>query len=322
MASDLTLVRAIRDGLDVELERDDDAVLYGQDVGVAGGVFRATEDLIEAHPDQVYDAPVAESGIVGMGVGLAAYGKRPIAEIQFSGFLFQGFAQLQQHVARLRSRSRGRFNCPMTIRTPFGGGIHALEHHSESFEAGYAHVPGLKVVVPSSPSDAKGLLASSIRDPDPVVFLEPMRIYRAVREDVPDGEHTVPLGEARVVEEGSDVTLVAWGAMLRDARRAAKSADADVEVVDPRTISPLDEATILESVRKTGRCVVAHEAPKTAGMAAEITARINDDALLSLEAPVERVTGYDVPYPLFAREEEYLPGRERIRAAIERAASF
>ena len=322
MATERTLVQAIQNALDVELGRDEDVVLYGQDVGVAGGVFRATDELIDDHPDQVYDAPVAESGIVGTGVGLSAYGKRPVAEIQFSGFLLQGFHQLQQHVARLRSRSRGSYHCPMTIRTPYGGGIHALEHHSESYEAGYAHIPGLKVAVPSSPTEAKGLLASAIRDPDPVVFLEPMRIYRAVREDVPDGEHTISLGEARVVEEGEDVTLIAWGALLREARRAAGDAEADVELVDPRTIAPLDTETILDSVRKTGRCVVAHEAPKTAGMAAEITARINDDALLSLEAPVERVTGYDVPYPLFAREGEYLPDRERIRDAIERAASF
>lgn len=322
MPSELTLVEAIKDGLDVELDRDEETVLYGQDVGVAGGVFRATDELIELHPDQVYDAPVAESGIVGMGVGLSAYGKRPVAEIQFSGFLLQGFAQLQQHVSRLRARSRGRFNCPMTIRTPFGGGIHALEHHSESFAAGYAHVPGLQVVVPSSPATAKGLLAASIRDPDPVVFLEPMRIYRSIREEVPEGEHALPLGEAAVVEEGEDLTLIAWGALLRDARRAAASVDADVEVVDPRTLSPLDTETIIESVRKTGRCVVAHEAPKSGGMGAEITARINDEALVYLEAPVERVAGYDVPYPLFAREEDYLPNAERIEAAIERAVEF
>ncbi len=284
MPSELTLVEAIKDALDVELGRDDETVLYGQDVGIAGGVFRATDELIDRHPEQVYDAPVAESGIVGMGVGLSAYGKRPVAEIQFSGFL--------------------------------------LEHHSESFAAGYAHVPGLQVVVPSSPANAKGLLAASIRDPDPVVFLEPMRIYRSVREEVPEGEHTTPLGEAAVVEEGEDLTLIAWGALLRDARRAAASVDADVEVVDPRTLSPLDTETIVDSVKKTGRCVVAHEAPKSGGLGAEITARINDEALVYLEAPVERVAGYDVPYPLFAREENYLPDAGRIEAAIERAVEF
>lgn len=321
MANELRMVEAVRGALAEELARDEDVVVYGQDVATNGGVFRATQGLVEEHPNRVYDAPVAEAGIVGMGVGLAAHGMRPVAEIQFSGFMHQAYHQLQQHAARMRSRSRGSYDCPMTIRSPYGGGIRALEHHSESFEAGYAHTPGLKVVVPSTPADTKGLLTSSIRDPDPVVFLEPTRIYRAFRQEVPEGDHTVPLGEARVVEEGTDVTVVAWGAMVREATRAAGSVDADVEVIDPRTISPLDSAAILESVRKTGRCVVVHEAPRTAGMAAEIIARINDDALYYLEAPVERVTGYDVPFPLFAREDEYLPDRGRIAAGIERALS-
>lgn len=321
MANELRMVEAVRQALGEELGRDESVVVYGQDVAVNGGVFRATQGLVEDYPNRVYDAPVAEAGIVGLGVGLAAHGMRPVAEIQFSGFMHQAYHQLQQHAARLRSRSRGSYECPMTIRSPYGGGIRALEHHSESFEAGYAHTPGLKVVVPSTPADTKGLLTSAIRDPDPVVFLEPTRLYRAFREPVPEGDHTVPLGEARVVEEGEDVTVVGWGAMVREATRAAERVDASVEVIDPRTIFPLDSETILESVRKTGRCVVVHEAPRTAGMAAEIIARINDEALYYLEAPVERVTGYDVPFPLFAREEEYLPDEDRVAAGIERALS-
>nr|WP_232819763.1 alpha-ketoacid dehydrogenase subunit beta [Haloprofundus sp. MHR1] len=301
------------------MARDDSVVVYGQDVGRNGGVFRATQGLLDEYPNRVYDAPVAEAGIVGLGVGLGVYGFTPVPEIEFSGFMHQAFHQIQQHVSRLRSRTRGELNCPMTIRAPYGGGIHALEHHSESFEAGYAHTPGLKVVVPSTPADAKGLLTSSIRDPDPVVFFEPTRLYRSFREEMPEGEYTVPLGEADVVREGDDVTVVAWGAMRHRVLDAAENVDANVEVVDPRSIVPLDTETVLESVRKTGRCVVVHEAPKTGGMAAEITARINDRALYYLEAPVQRVTGYDVPYPLFAREDDYVPDEDRIRRGIERA---
>ncbi|WP_224268179.1 alpha-ketoacid dehydrogenase subunit beta [Haloprofundus salinisoli] len=315
------LVEAVRNTLFEEMARDDSVVVYGQDVGRNGGVFRATQGLIDEYPNRVYDAPVAEAGIVGLGVGLGTYGFTPVPEIEFSGFMHQAFHQIQQHVARLRSRTRGELNCPMTIRAPYGGGIRALEHHSESFEAGYAHTPGLKVVVPSTPADAKGLLTSSIRDPDPVVFFEPTRLYRAFREEVPEGDYTVPLGEADVVREGEDVTVVAWGAMRHRAFDAAESVDASVEVVDPRSIVPFDTETVLESVRKTGRCVVVHEAPKTGGMAAEITARINDRALYYLEAPVQRVTGYDVPYPLFAREDEYVPDESRIRRGIERSLS-
>ncbi|QCJ46101.1 MULTISPECIES: alpha-ketoacid dehydrogenase subunit beta [Haloprofundus] len=319
MTEKLRLVEAVRDTLFAEMARDDSVVVYGQDVGRNGGVFRATQGLLDEYPNRVYDAPVAEAGIVGLGVGLGVYGFTPVPEIEFSGFMHQAFHQIQQHVSRLRSRTRGELNCPMTIRAPYGGGIHALEHHSESFEAGYAHTPGLKVVVPSTPADAKGLLTSSIRDPDPVVFFEPTRLYRSFREEMPEGEYTVPLGEADVVREGDDVTVVAWGAMRHRVLDAAENVDANVEVVDPRSIVPLDTETVLESVRKTGRCVVVHEAPKTGGMAAEITARINDRALYYLEAPVQRVTGYDVPYPLFAREDDYVPDEDRIRRGIERA---
>ena len=321
MANELRLVEAIRQALDEEMARDDSVVVYGEDVGINGGVFRATRDLIDEYPDRVYDTPVAEAGIVGLGVGLAAYGLKPVPEIQFASFAYQGFHQIQQHAARMRSRTRGTLGVPMTIRMPYGGGIRALELHSESFEAGWGHVPGLKVVVPSNPADGKGLLASAIRDPDPVVFLEPTRLYRATREPVPEGDHAVPLGEATVVSEGEDVTVVAWGGMVPETLGAVGDADASVEVIDLRSISPMDTETVLDSVQKTGRCVVVHEAPRTGGFAAEVIARINDDALYYLEAPVERVTGYDVPFPLFAREDAYRPDAERIRRGIERALS-
>jgi pyruvate dehydrogenase E1 component beta subunit len=319
MASDLRLVEAIRETLGEELARDDDAVLFGEDVARTGGVFRATDGLVDEYPDRVVDSPLGESGIVGLGVGLAAAGMTPIAEIQFQSFLYQGFAQLQQHVGRIRSRSRGTVTCPMTIRTPYGGGIHALEHHSESFEAGFAHVPGLKVVIPAGPAEGKGLLTAAVRDPDPVVFMEPTRLYRATRESVPEGEYTLPLGAARTVTEGDDVTVVAWGSMLQQTLAATDRVNADVEVIDPRTIYPLDTETITESVRRTGRCVVVHEAPKTGGFAAEIVSRLTETAFYHLEAPPERVTGYDVPFPFFAREDDYLPDAARIATAIERA---
>lgn len=317
MADRLRMVEAVRETLRAELERDDSVVVYGEDVGRAGGVFRATEGLLEAYPDRVFDSPVAEAGIVGVGVGLAATGLRPVAEIQFQSFLYQGFHQLAQHVARIRSRTRGTVTCPMTVRTPYGGGIHALELHSESFEAGFAHVPGLTVVVPASPAETAGLLTASVRSPDPVLFLEPTRLYRSFREEVP-ANHELPLGEARIVDSGEDLTIVAWGSMLRETLEATAELDADIEVIDPRTISPLDTETIVESVRKTGRCVVVHEAPRTSGMAGEIIARITEDAFYYLEAPVERITGYDVPVPLFAREDAYLPDADRIEAGIRR----
>ncbi|SIR82733.1 pyruvate dehydrogenase E1 component beta subunit/2-oxoisovalerate dehydrogenase E1 component [Haladaptatus litoreus] len=321
MAERLRMIEAVRETLRSELERDDDVVVYGEDVGRAGGVFRATEGLVHDYPNRVFDAPVAEAGIVGVGVGLAATGMRPVPEIQFQSFLYQGFHQLAQHVARIRSRTRGTIACPMTIRTPYGGGIHALELHSESFEAGFAHVPGLKVVFPSSPAETKGLLTAAIRHPDPVIFMEPTRLYRSFREEVPD-EHEIPLGEARVVDPGEDLTVIAWGSMLHETLDAVETVDADVEVVDPRTLYPLDTETIVDSVQKTGRCVVVHEAPMTAGMGAEIVARITEEAFFYLEAPMERVTGYDVPFPMFAREDDYLPDADRIAAGIRRTLDF
>ncbi|WP_343232844.1 pyruvate dehydrogenase (acetyl-transferring) E1 component subunit alpha [Natrinema salinisoli] len=316
-ADRLNMVEAIRGTLRAELERDDDVLVYGQDVGVDGGVFRATQGLLDSFPDRVHDAPVAEAGIVGLGVGLAAAGYRPVAEIQFAGFSFQAFAQIQQHLSRIRHRSRGKITCPMVVRAPYGLGVKALEHHSESYEAGYAHIPGLKVAIPSTARDAAGLLRSAIRSSDPVLFFEPMPLYRAARRPVPD-ETLVPLGEARTVEQGTDATVIAWGAMVQAVDDAVDDLDADIEVIDLRTISPMDTDTVLESVRKTGRCVVVHEAPRTGGFAGEIAARIADEAVWHLEAPIERVTGYDVPVPLPAREESYRPGPDRIRAAIER----
>jgi len=321
----LTLVQAVREGLAGEMERDDRVVVMGEDVGENGGVFRATEGLLEEFgTDRVIDTPLAESGIVGTAIGMAAYGLRPVPEIQFMGFIYPAFDQIVSHAARLRTRSRGAFTCPLVVRAPYGGGIRAPEHHSESTEALFVHQPGLKVVVPSTPRDAKGLLAAAIRDPDPVVFLEPKRIYRAFREDVPADPYTVPLGEAAVRREGADVSVFSWGAMVRPTMEAAENlaGEVDVEVVDLRTLSPLDEAAIVESFTKTGRAVVVHEAPKTGGLAGEITATIQEEALLYQEAPVERVTGFDVPYPLYALEDYYLPEPERIEDAIREAADF
>jgi len=321
----LTLVQAVREGLHDEMARDEDVLVMGEDVGENGGVFRATQGLIdEFGPDRVVDTPLAESGIVGTAVGMAAYGLRPVAEIQFMGFIYPAFDQIISHAARLRTRSRGQFTCPLVVRAPYGGGIRAPEHHSESKEAFFVHEPGLKVVVPSTPYDTKGLLASAIRDPDPVVFLEPKLIYRAFRQDVPTESYTVPLGEAAVRREGSDVSLFTWGAMTRPSLEAAENlaGEVDVEVVDLRTLSPLDEETIVESFEKTGRAVVVHEAPKTGGLAGELIATLQEDSLLYQEAPIQRVTGFDVPYPLYALEDYYLPESDRIEDAIRDAYEF
>ncbi|RLM50268.1 alpha-ketoacid dehydrogenase subunit beta [Halorubrum sp. Atlit-28R] len=322
----LTLVQAIRDGLHTELREDDDVVVMGQDVGKNGGVFRATEGLYdEFGGDRVIDTPLAESGIVGTAVGMAAMGMRPVPEIQFSGFMYPGFDQVVSHMARFRTRSRGRFTLPMTLRAPYGGGIRAPEHHSESKEAFYAHEAGLKVVIPSTPYEAKGLLAASIRDPDPVVFLEPKLIYRAFREEVPEGPYTVPIGEAATRREGDDVAVFTYGAMTRPTLEAAETLGEEgieCEVVDLRTVSPLDREAIVEAFEKTGRAVVVHEAPKTGGLAGEITAILQEEALLYQEAPIGRVTGFDVPYPLYALEDYYLPSAARIEDGILEAVEF
>jgi pyruvate dehydrogenase E1 component beta subunit len=322
----LTLVQAVRDGLYTEMERDESVVVMGEDVGENGGVFRATQGLIdEFGADRVIDTPLAESGIAGTAIGMAAYGMRPVAEFQFMGFIYPAFDQIVSHAARLRTRSNGRFNCPAVFRAPYGGGIRAPEHHSESTEALFAHHPGLKVAIPSTPYDTKGMLISAIRDPDPVVFLEPKLIYRAFREDVPEDDYTVPLGEAAVRREGVDVSVFTWGAMTRPTLEAAEDLaeeGIDAEVVDLRTVSPLDEETIQESFRKTGRAVVVHEAPRSGGLAAEITATIQEDVLLYQEAPINRVTGFDVPFPLYAIEEYYLPEAARIKDGIKETVEY
>ncbi len=322
----LNMVEAINLGLREELERDSRVVILGEDVGKEGGVFRVTDGLQQKFGgDRVVDTPLAELGIVAVAFGMAVYGIRPIAEIQFEGFLYPCIDQITNHVGRIRNRSRGRFTCPLVIRVPYGGGIHAPEHHSDSPEAMFAHIPGIKVVIPSTPYEAKGLVVSSIRDPDPVIFMEPKRIYRAIREEVPEGDYTLPLGKARLVREGKDVTVVAWGAMIREALNAAeqlKGDKIDLEIIDLRTISPIDAETIIASLRKTGRGVIVHEAPKTCGLGAEIIALINEKAFLSLQAPVERVTGFDIPVPLMKTEHYYLPNSKRIVTAVKKVMSF
>lgn len=324
--SNLTMVEAINLALSQEMERDPDILLLGEDIGRNGGVFRVTQGLQERFGEsRVVDTPLSESAIVGASIGMAVYGLKPVAEIQFEGFIYAAMEQLVCHAARIRTRTRGRYACPMVVRMPYGGGIRAPEHHSESNEAYFVHTPGLKVVVPSSPSEAKGLLTSAIRDPDPVIFMEPKRIYRAFREEVPEEEYAIPLGESRLVTEGGDVTLIAWGAMLQPALKAANlMAEKGVssEVIDLRTLSPLDTGAIIESVKKTKRAVVIHEAPRSCGLGAEIAAQINEKALLHLEAPVERVTGYDAVMPLPKLENHYLPNTQRVIEAIDRVIRF
>jgi len=320
------MVEAINRGLMEEMERDPSVMVLGEDVGKEGGVFRVTDGLQSKFgPQRAVDTPLAESGIVGVALGLAVNGFKPVAELQFMGFLPPALDQIISHISRIRNRSRGRYTCPMVVRMPYGGGIHAPEHHSESIEAVLAHIPGIKVVIPSTPHDAKGLVVSAIRDPDPVLFCEPKRVYRAIKEEVPDGEYTVPIGEAKVIREGDDVTVISWGAMVREALRAAemvKEEGVNAEVIDLRTISPLDDETIMTSVKKTGRAVIVHEAVRTCGLGAEIIARINEKALLSLEAPVERVTGFDTVFPLYKLEHHYLPSPERILRGIRKVVAF
>jgi len=322
----LTLVQAVRDAMHDEMALDDDVVVMGEDVGKNGGVFRATEGLYdEFGENRVIDTPLAESGIVGTAIGMAAYGLKPIAEIQFLGFIYPAFDQIVSHAARLRTRSRGRFTAQMVVRAPYGGGIRAPEHHSESTEAFFTHMPGLKVVIPSTPYDAKGLLISAIRDPDPVVFLEPKLIYRAFREQVPDGDYEVPIGEAVTRREGSDISVFSWGAMTRPTMEAAEELaeeGIDCEVVDLRTMKPMDTDAIVESFKKTGRAAVVHEAPKTAGLAAEVASTIQEEALLYQEAPVKRITGFDTPFPLYALEDYYLPEPARIKDGIREVVEF
>ena len=320
--SKMNVVDAVKSALRNELKRDKRVVVLGEDVGKNGGVFRCTDGLYnEFGPDRLIDTPLSEVGIVSTAIGMAVNGMLPVAEIQFSGFIYPPFDQLVSHAARIRSRSRGRYSVPLVVRAPFGGGIRALELHCESVETFCAHVPGLKVVIPSHPYDAKGLLISAIRDPDPVIFLEPMRVYRAIKEEVPDGEYTVPIGKAEVEQEGSDLTVISYGAMLKYTKEALEKSGYSAEIIDVRTIKPLDEETIIKSVEKTGRCVIVNEAPKTCGFAAEIIARINEKAFFSLEAPIERVTGYDVGFPFAKLENYYLPDEKRILKAVNKVMS-
>lgn len=326
MANKLNLIGAVTQALENELREDETVVVYGEDVGVEGGVFRATAGLQEKFGEKrVFDAPLAESGIIGTAVGMAIKGLKPVVEMQFMGFSYPGFNQIITHVSRMRNRSRGKHNMPIVIRMPYGGGIRALEHHSESTEALYAQIPGLKVVIPSTPYDAKGLLIAAIRDPDPVIFLEPKRIYRAFRQEVPEEAYELPIGKAKIVTEGEDVTVVAWGAMMREAQAAVemvKEKGIKAELIDLRTISPIDRDTIVESVKKTGRIIVVHEAPKTLGLGSEITAIVNEQAFLYLEAPPTRVTGFDTIFPLAKGEMHYIPTPERIAKTIEEVVNY
>ena len=317
--AELNLAQALNGALDTALGSDDRVILLGEDIGRTGGVFRITDGLQDRHgPTRVFDTPVAESGIVGAAFGMAIAGLRPVAEIQFMGFSYLAYDQIINHVARIRNRTNHRFTAPMVIRMPYGGGIGAAEHHSESTESIYAHVPGIKVVVPSTPHDARGLLLAAIEDPDPVVFLEPIRLYRAVKEEIPEIYYTVDIGPVRIEREGGDITFISWGAMMKETRAAAKALEDEgvsVEVLDVRTLSPLDREGILGSVEKTGRAVVIHEAPMTGGFGGEIAATIQEHSLYSLEAPVRRVTGWDTIFPLKRSEDHYLPSVERIVSA-------
>ncbi|HTY46888.1 MAG TPA: alpha-ketoacid dehydrogenase subunit beta [Methanomassiliicoccales archaeon] len=322
----MNMVSAINLALREEMERDQRVIVLGEDVGLDGGVFRVTEGLYDRFgASRVIDTPLAESAIVGASIGMAINGLRPVAEVQFMGFMYPALNQLISHAARMRNRSRGRLSVPMVVRAPYGAGVKALEHHSESTEALFCQIPGLTVVVPSTPLEVKGLLTSSIRDPDPVIFLEPTRSYRLLKEEVPDGEYLVPLRKARMVQDGKDVTVIGWGAMLPLIQKAVEDAKAEgisVEVLDLRTLSPLDWEKVIGSVRKTGRAVVVQEAPRTCGLAAEIAARIGESALLSLKAPVERVTAPDITVPLPKGENYYYISPARILNGIRRVMSF
>lgn len=320
------IIEAVNLTLKEEMKRDDRVIVLGEDVGVNGGVFRATVGLLEEFgEDRVIDTPLSENGIVAGAIGMAVNGLRPVAEIQFMGFIYYILNHIICHAARLRNRTRGRLTVPLVIRAPYGAGIRAPEHHSESTEALFTQIPGIKVVVPSTPKDTRGLLTSAIRDPDPVIFLEPKRIYRAIKEDIPDEEYTIPLGKARIVKEGKDITVICWGAMVRVVEAVSEEAEKDnidIEIIDLRTLSPLDKDTIITSVEKTGRALVVHEAPKTCGLGAEIVALINEKALLSLNAPVLRVTGQDITVPLAKGEDYYIPSVVRVMQGLKKIINF
>jgi len=323
---EINLVQAVNLALARAMAEDDNVLVLGEDVAAEGGVFRATDGLLTRFgPGRVFDTPLAENAIAGLSVGLAAQGFRPVAEIQFTGFIYPAIDQLVNHASRLRTRTRGRLTCPMVVRSPAGGGIHAIEHHSESPEAMFAHIPGLRVVIPSSPARAYGLLLAAIHDPDPVVFLEPTRLYRAAREEVEDDGAALPLDRCFVLREGNDITFVTWGAMIKETLAAADTLAADgisVEVIDVATLKPLDSDSILASVAKTGRCVIIHEAPLTGGFGGEIAARVAERGLVSLLAPIERVAGWDTVMPLPRLEQYYLPREARIVEAARRILAY
>jgi pyruvate dehydrogenase E1 component beta subunit len=320
------MVQALNMALHQEMEKDDRVIVLGEDVGKDGGVFRVTEGLFEKFGEQrALDTPLAEAAIIGMSVGMAVYGLRPVCEIQFDGFIYLGFHQLESHASRLRRRSQGRFPVPMVLRAPYGGGVRALEHHSESREAFYAHMPGLKMVIPSGPRNARALLVSAIRDPDTVIFYEPKAVYRAFREEVPEKEETLPIGKSQIVQEGKDLTMISYGAMMRPTLEAAaelKEKDGvEAEVIDLLTISPLDDELFTQSVHKTGRALIIHEAPQSFGPGAEIASRLVEKAFYSLEAPINRVTGFDVVIPSFSYEKAYIPSVNRIVRAARNTLS-
>ncbi|HIJ99727.1 TPA: alpha-ketoacid dehydrogenase subunit beta [archaeon] len=314
--TEMHMVQALNSALDNLMKEDDSVIVLGEDVGVDGGVFRVTDGLLDKYGEKrVFDTPLAEAGIVGTSIGLAIKGFKPVAEMQFMGFVLPAMQQIISHAARMRNRSRGRYTCPLVVRMPCQGGVKALEHHSESTEVFFAHTPGLKVIMPSTPYDAKGLLISAIKDPDPVIFLEPKKLYRSIKQEVPEEAYEIPIGKASVLVEGDDITMISWGSMMRSTISAAEKLakeGVNPEVIDLRTISPLDHDTIIESVKKTGRCIIVHEAARTGGMGAEIMARINERAFYSLEAPMKRVTGYDIVIPLPMGEDCYFPDAKRV----------
>ncbi len=324
---EMNMAKAINLALLEAMTKDPKVIVMGEDVGPDEGVFRITEGLYAKFGgDRVIDTPLAESGIIGTAIGMAIYGLRPVCEIQFSGFDYYNYHQLESHAARFRNRTRGRLTVPMVMRAPYGGGIRALEHHSESREAIYAHTPGLKVVIPSGPRNARALLHSAIQDPDPVIYYEPKACYRLFREDVPEAMETLPLGKAQVVKQGKDITLISYGASMRATLEAAETLEEEdgvkAEIIDLLSICPLDTETIVNSVQKTGRAVVVHEGPRTCGLAAEVIARINEKVLMYLEAPVVRVTGYDVPIPYFSKEQAYLPDSDKVLNAARVTLGF
>ncbi|WP_153043004.1 alpha-ketoacid dehydrogenase subunit beta [Neobacillus mesonae] len=322
----LTLIQAITDGLRTMLQEDERVLVMGEDVGKNGGVFRATEGLYEQFgEDRIIDTPLSEAGIIGTAVGMAVNGIKPVAEIQFLGFIYPAYEQIMTHVSRIRMRTMGKYSVPMVIRAPYGAGIRAPEIHSDSVEALFTHMPGIKVVCPSSAYDAKGLLIAAIEDPDPVLFLESMRIYRASREEVPEGKYTVEIGKGKKLQDGDDVTLIAWGAMVPVAVKAAEQAKKqgiNCDVIDLRTLYPIDKEIIAESVQKTGRAVIVHEAHQTGGLGNDIISIINDTSFLFMKSPIERVTGFDVPVPFYSLEEHYLPTPQRVIKAIEKVVHF